>query len=138
MCGGSRGAAFVRRTCPKMENEAAAFLSGSIMWAQLVCVQRGAALAATVFVTRGLEATIGVRYALACAHVFTGYTRAPRKCGAVGRVWARMWGARICHFHFSRTAVGTQREIQVQTRVAQNACQNVKRFIWVYRNIAFN
>ena len=42
MCGGSRGRG-VRRTYPKME-KAAAFLSGSIMWAQLVCVQRGAAL----------------------------------------------------------------------------------------------
>ena len=116
-----------------MENEAAAFLSGSIMWAQLVCVQRGAALAATVFVTRGLEATIGVRYALACAHVFTSLE--PRESVGLWRVGSNVVRA---HFHFSRTAVGTQREIQVQTRVAQNACQNVKRFIWVYRNIAFN
>ena len=92
MCGGSRGAAFVRRTCPKMENEAAAFLSGSIMWAQLVCVQRGAALAATVFVTRGLEATIGVRYALACAHVFTSLE--PRESVGLWGVCGLECGAR--------------------------------------------
>ena len=67
MCGGSRGRG-VRRACPKME-KAAAFLSGSIMWALNWCVSSVVRRWWLVFVTRGAGGDD--RRMPSRAHVFT-------------------------------------------------------------------